>query len=332
MTSHYDEATKGPHSVLELGDVLLESGETLRDARLLYKTHGEPNAARDNAILYPHMYSGTPSSLESTIAPGRALDPERYFVICPGQLGGGFSSSPSNTGGRFPEVTVGDDVRVQHRLVTETLGLDRLALVTGFSMGAQQAYEWAVRYPAMVERLAPVAGTARTTDYNALVLRFAEEAILEAPTPEEGLRRHAHVWAATGLSTELFRTEAWRAAGFGSVDDLVRRLFEDDFAPMHPGNLVCMCRKWRTFDVSRCAGGNVGAALARITARTFVIPFSNDSLFPPADCAADQALIEGSDLRVLESPWGHWSWEMTETARETLDDQLRELLSGPPPR
>ena len=102
MTSHYDEATKGPHSVLELGDVLLESGETLRDARLLYKTHGEPNAARDNAILYPHMYSGTPSSLESTIAPGRALDPERYFVICPGQLGGGFSSSPSNTAGSVP--------------------------------------------------------------------------------------------------------------------------------------------------------------------------------------------------------------------------------------
>ena len=90
-------------------------------------------------------------------------------------------------------------------------GIDRLALVAGFSMGAQQAYEWAVRYPAMVERLAPIAGTARTTDYNALVLRFAEEAILEAPTPEEGLRRHAHVWAATGLSTELFRTEAWRA-------------------------------------------------------------------------------------------------------------------------
>ena len=102
MTSYYDEATKGPHSVLELGDVLLESGETLRDARLLYKTHGEPNAARDNAILYPHMYSGTPSSLESTIAPGRALDPERYFVICPGQLGGGVLVLAEQYGGQVP--------------------------------------------------------------------------------------------------------------------------------------------------------------------------------------------------------------------------------------
>ena len=118
------------------------------------------------------------------------------------------------------------------------LGIERLALVLGFSMGAQQAYEWAVRFPAMVERLAAIAGTARTAAYNALVLRFAEEAILDAPTAEEGLRRHAHVWAATGLSTELFREEAWRDAGFTSVDDLVHRLFEDDVAPMDPDNLL----------------------------------------------------------------------------------------------
>ena len=156
-------------------------------------------------------------------------------------------------------------------------------------MGAQQAYEWAVRFPAMVERLAAIAGTARTAAYNALVLRFAEEAILDAPTAEEGLRRHAHVWAATGLSTELFREEAWRDAGFTSVDDLVRRLFEDDVAPMDPDNLLGMCRKWRTFDVSRHTGGDLPAALARIGARTFVMPFSNDSLFPVADCAREQA-------------------------------------------
>ena len=253
---------RAPHDVLELGDPS-SSGDTLAGARLLYKTHGELNAARDNAILYPHMYSGTPSSLESTIAPGRALDPERYFVICPGQLGGGFSSSPSNTAGRFPEVSVGDDVTAQHRLVSEVLGIERLALVLGFSMGAQQAYEWAVRFPAMVERLAPIAGTARTAAYNALVLRFAEEAIIDAPTAEEGLRLHAHVWAATGLSTELFREEAWRDAGFTSVDDLVRRLFEDDVAPMDPDtSSVCAASG------ARSTSPAIRAATCRRAART----------------------------------------------------------------
>jgi homoserine O-acetyltransferase len=295
-------------------------------ARLLYKTHGTLNAARDNAILYPHMYSGTPSSLESTIAPGRALDPERYFIVCPGQLGNGFSSSPSNTGGEFPDVTIGDDVTAQQRLLAE-LGVERLGLAVGFSMGAQQAYELAVREPGMVERLAAIAGTARTTAHNAIVVGLAESALVGAAAPAEGLRLHAHVWAATGLSRELYRTEGWREAGFSSLEDLVTRLFEEDFAPMDPGNLACMCRKWRRADVSRHAGGDLAAALGRITAKTVVISFSHDQLFPVEDCDAERRLIPGAELRVIDSPWGHYTFEMTEGARSALDDHLGELLA-----
>ena len=119
MDDFYDEETKGPHDVFELGHFELESGTALPRARLLYKTHGTLNDARDNAILYPHMYSGTPSSLESSIGPGRALDPELWFIICPGQLGNGFSTSPSNTlpplgGGAFPSVSIADDVIGAH--------------------------------------------------------------------------------------------------------------------------------------------------------------------------------------------------------------------------
>jgi homoserine O-acetyltransferase len=339
---YYSEAARGPHEILELGDVELECGVTLPSARLLYKTHGRLNAARDNAVLFPHMYSGSPSSLESAIAPGRALDPERWFVICPGQLGNGFSSSPSTApaplgGAGFPPVTVADDVAAQHRLVVERLGIERLALAVGFSMGAQQAYEWAVRHPAMVERLAAVAGTARTTAHNAIVVELAEDAIRADPAFADGqyqdgaavragLRLHAHVWSATGLSHELYRTEAWRDAGFESVDDLVRRLFEEDFAPMDPNNLLAMCRKWRHADVSRLTDGNLPAALGRITARTFVIPFSTDMLFTIADCEAERRLIAGAELRVIDSLWGHYSWEMTEPVRSALDRRLGELL------
>jgi homoserine O-acetyltransferase len=343
MSDFYDEATKGPHEVFELGDFELESGAVLPSGRLLYKTHGELNAARDNAILYPHMYSGTPSSVESTIAPGRALDPERFFVICPGQLGNGFSTSPSNTppplgGGAFPNVGVGDDVTAQHRLVTEALGLDSLALVLGFSMGAQQAYEWAVRYPSMVRRLAAIAGTARTTDHNGLVVELAADAIRSDPNwhlghyqnpraVRAGLRLHAHVWSVTGLSHELYRDRGWREAGFASLADLIQVLFEDDFGPMDPNNLLCMLWKWRHADVSRLASGDLARALRRITAKTFVIPFSHDMLFPVADCAAEQDLIARSELRVIESPWGHYAFEMTEAARTALDHHLGDLLA-----
>jgi homoserine O-acetyltransferase len=310
-------------SVLRLGSLELESGAVLEDARLAYRTHGTLSPARDNAILYPHMYSGSPSSLESTIAPGRALDPERWFVICPAQLGGGLSSSPSTSTGPFPEVTVGDDVTAQG-LLLDALGIERVALALGFSMGAQQAYEWAVRHPDRVQRLAAVAGTARTTPNCGLAVRLAEEA-LEAG----GLELHARAWAPVGLSAELFRTEAWREAGYASVDDLVQRLFVDDLASLDPADLLCQCRKWRAADVGRHAAGDLAAALGRITAETFVLPFSNDLLFPVEDCAAEARLIPRGELRVIQSPWGHWSWEMTEGAREALDRNLAELLARP---
>ena len=313
----------GPDLVYDAGDLELELGGVLRDARLVYRTHGRLNEARDNAILYPHMYSGTSASLESTIQPGRALDPDRWFVICPGQLGNGESSSPSNSADDFPQVTIGDDVGLQHRLVAEELGIDRLALALGFSMGAQQAYEYAVRYPAQVDRVAAIAGTARTTALGAACVLVAEEALRDGD-----LRAHAHAWVPVGLSAELFRSEGWRGAGYASVDELVTRLFVDDLAQLDAGDLVCQCRKWRSADVSRHEGGDLGLALSRIEAQTFVLPFSHDMLFPVADCELEQRLIPHSELRVIESLWGHWAWEMTPEFSRQLDGHLTELLRG----
>ena len=183
---YYCEELHGPHQFFELGNFELESGITLPDARLAYKTHGALNEAKDNAILFPHMWSGTPKAMEIFIGEDRPLDLRRYFVILPGQFANGFSSSPSNTpppfnGGAFPNVTIGDDVRAQHRLLTERYGIQRLELVLGWSMGAEQTYEWAVRYPDMVKRALPFAGTAKTTPHNYIFVRTHEDAIKSDP-------------------------------------------------------------------------------------------------------------------------------------------------------
>jgi homoserine O-acetyltransferase/O-succinyltransferase len=98
---YYSDEIHGTHEYFELGDFVLETGYTLRGARLGYKTYGSLNAAKDNAIVFPHFYSGTAATLEFWIGEGRPLDPSRYFIIAPGQFGGGFSSSPSNTPAPF---------------------------------------------------------------------------------------------------------------------------------------------------------------------------------------------------------------------------------------
>jgi homoserine O-acetyltransferase/O-succinyltransferase len=308
--------------VLELGDLDVELGGTLPDARLAYRTHGTLAPARDNAVLFLHMYSGTPASLDPWIGSGRALDPGRWFVICPGQLGNGISSSPSTTSGPFPELTIGDDVAAQHRLVTEHLGLERLALSLGFSMGAQQAYEWAVRFPPTVARLAVFAGLARTTAANELLAASSADALRTG-----GTRQHARFWAATGLSPELFRREAWREAGYGSVDDMVQRLFEQDYEVRDPADLLCQLGKWRRADVSRHADGDLAAALGRIEARTIVAPFSHDAWFPVADCEHEQRLIDGSELCVVESVWGHYAWGIGSRETAQIERMLTDLLA-----
>ena len=94
--NYYSESTQGAHSYFELGAFKLESGEILPGARLAYKTLGVLNKARNNAILFPHMYSGTSASMEPFVGPGRPLDPQKYFIIFPGQFGNGSQGQSSS--------------------------------------------------------------------------------------------------------------------------------------------------------------------------------------------------------------------------------------------
>src|SRR5258708_5238021 len=167
--AYYGQAAHGPYELHDIGNLDLEEGGTIRACKLAYASFGTLAPGRDNAILVPTWYSGSNKIIEQIfIGKGRALDPDKYFIIIVNQIGGGLSTSPHNTPapagmGNFPHVRIGDDVRAQHKLVTEKFGLRALALGVGAPMGAQQTYEWARRNPAMVKRAAPDAGTARET-------------------------------------------------------------------------------------------------------------------------------------------------------------------------
>jgi homoserine O-acetyltransferase/O-succinyltransferase len=112
---------------IELGDFALESAVTLPSAKLAYRTFGTLSPAKDNAVLFPHMYSGTHLHMERFVAKGMALDPDKYFIVLPGQFGNGLSSSLSNTPppfqpGRLPERDDrGRRARAQHRLIAPSL-------------------------------------------------------------------------------------------------------------------------------------------------------------------------------------------------------------------
>jgi homoserine O-acetyltransferase/O-succinyltransferase len=98
------------YQIFELGDVTLQSGATIRNSKLAYRTFGTISANKDNVIVYPTWYSGQHNDNEWLIGNGMALDPAKYFIVIPNMLGNGLSSSPSNTPppydrARFPNVT-----------------------------------------------------------------------------------------------------------------------------------------------------------------------------------------------------------------------------------
>ncbi len=344
---YYSPEFHGDYEMFDLGDFELEEGYTLRDCKLAYTTFGELSAAKDNAILITTWYSGTHQIFRDVyIGPEHALNPEKYFIVVINQIGNGLSSSPHNTAGphamaRFPHVRIGDDVRAQEQLLREQFGIEELQLVTGGSMGAQQTYEWAVRFPEKVKRAAPIAGTAKNAPHDFIFTEALNEAITSDPgfnggwyeDPSDvraGLARHARIWSVMGFSTEFWKQEQWRPLGFASADDFQIGFMDAYFQVMDPNDLLCMAWKWQRGDVSRHTGGDLAAALGRVTARTFVMPISEDMFFPVRDCEAEQKLVPNSELRVVDSVAGHLGlFGFEEGYMPQINRHLGELLDEP---
>ena len=328
----------------DLGDFRLTSGYTLPNAKLAYKTHGSLSAAKDNAILFPNFLGGTPEALETWIGNDRPLDPRKYFIILPGHFGLLPSSSPSNTEppfdrGAFPLVHIADDVIAQQRLLAEKFSIQELQLVLGWSVGALQTYEWAVRFPQIVKRVASIAGAPRPSAWTRLWLHTVlEEAVTSDPAwqngfytdahaVQAGLRRQGHGAALTLPPLVFYRQEVWRSLGFVSVDDFICRFWEAFWLPQDPNNVITQARKARAADPA--AGGDLAAALRRITAKTFVAAFTGDPMFPPEDCKLDAERIPGAQFRQIDSLCGHLAtFGLFEQDRHAVDAFLRDVLAS----
>ncbi len=331
--------------LFELDDLTLQSGETLPAAKLAYKTYGALNDAKDNVIILPIGYSLQHPDMEWMIGPDMALDPGKYFIIIPNMLGNGLSSSPSNTpapfdGPRFPKVTICDNVRAQHRLVTEGLGIERIRMVTGWSMGGLQTFQWAALYPDMVERIVPTCGAAKCSRHNFVFLEGVKAAITadavwnngdyDTP-PKVGLRAMARVYAGWGFSQTFYRHEEDLKLGYESLEDFLSSFWDPFFAERDANNLLTLLWTWQNGDISdnELYNGDLKQALGAIKAKAFVMPCRHDLYFPPEDSEIEVANMPNAELRVFESVFGHVAaFSLNPPDVKFHDDALREMLAS----
>jgi len=343
-TNAADPAAPG-EGLFDLGNFVLQSGATLREAKLAFKTHGRLNADKSNAIVYPTPYSAHHSDIEWPIGPGKALDPEKYFIIVPDMLGNGLSSSPSNTPppydrARFPRVTVQDNVAAQHRLVTEGFGVSRIALVVGWSMGAQQTFQWAASHPDMVARIAPFCGTAKTTPHNLVFLEGIKAALTTDAAwmdgwyekqPSRGIRAFARVYAGWGLSQPFYKQELYRQLGFSSLEDFLIGFWERRFLRRDANNLLAMLWTWEHNDLGATpgCGGELERALGSIRAKALVMAAETDLYFTPQDIEDEASHVPDATFRIIPSVWGHQAGNgLNSVDSAYIDAALKDLLAS----
>lgn len=309
--------------VFAAGDITLQSGAILRGARLSWKAHGTLSAQRDNVIVYPTSYGAQHPDLEWLIGPDKVLDPTRWFVVICDMFGNGLSSSPDGTDDYPTLVTVHDNVQAQRRALAALFGIDRIACVYGWSMGALQAYHWAALFPSAVERIVVNCGVARTAVHNQVFLRSLMATLEAAPShigngrfsaePKAAKRAFGRIYAGWALSQDFYRENRHLASGpapnLGAPDleTFLKTDWEDRFGARPAANLYAQLRTWDAADISACSlyDGDLGAALRAIKARVLLMPGETDLYFRVADNQAELPFLAAASLRPIPSIWGH---------------------------
>lgn len=339
--------TAEPHEFV-IPNFRTESGVTLPQARVIYGTYGHLNVARDNAVLLPSHYMANLHGYEWLIGPGRALDSSQLFLVATELFGNGRSSSPSNTpepyhGPRFPVTTIRDNVEAVHHLLTEELHVTHLRALIGFSMGAEQAFQWAVSYPDFTDRIVATSGTAKTYGHGVVRLEgqiaalTADEAFQNGnyrTPPTKGLEAFAAVWLGWLYSQEWWRRELWRASAQpGTTFDQFLQNRRTHFIPGADANdLILQMRTWERHDVGNTPGfgGNVERALRSIKVPLLYMPSETDLYFPVGDARYEAAFIPYVSLVPIPSLWGHTAGAASNPVdAKFLNETITRFLAAP---
>ena len=308
------------HQMAQLGDLKLESGEVIKNFRMSYVTHGKLNAAKDNAILNITGFAANHHLFDHMIGPGRPLDTDKYFIICPDPLGAtqtGYehTTSPTISGlkMKFPFYNLRDMVNAQYRLVTETLGIPHLLAVTGISAGGEQSVQFAVSYPQFMDGIFPVVGAAMWGTQG----RFRGPlmvSVIESCKGWDGgnYDENPKLCATNAISIQAahFYSREWWNQYLDTPEAFAkwRNTFGQDYLDIQDArDLFYQTTAWGRGWVGDTPGldGDLSKVLGAIKARTLFIYSPQDEFFMPRHIDAQVKMIPNARALAIESPAGH---------------------------
>lgn len=341
-------AEKGEQHEFVIANFKTEGGATLPQARVIYGIYGHLNAEKNNVVLLPSHYMADFHGYEWLIGADKALDPSKLFLVATELFGNGHSSSPSNTpesfhGPRFPIMTIRDNVEAVHRLLTEELKITHVRAIIGFSMGAEQAFQWSVSYPDFADRIVATSGTAKCYPHGVVRLEGQIAAITTdaafkdgdyTTPPTKGLEAFAVVWTAWLFSQEWWRKELWRQdSPPGATFEQVLNEFRTHFIPGADANdLILQMRTWERHDIGKTPGfnGDIERALRSIKVPLLYMPSETDLYFPVGDARYEAGFIPHVTFAPIPSLWGHTAGAASNPADgKFLNEKIAQFLAAP---
>jgi homoserine O-acetyltransferase/O-succinyltransferase len=339
------------------GPFPLDGGATLPSLQVAYRTWGRLAADGGNAVLVCHALTGSADAdvwWGGLFGAGRALDPERDFIICSNVLAGCYGTSgpiqphPDDGepyGSRFPVVTIRDMVRLQ-ALLLDHLGVEQLQLVLGPSLGGMQALEWAACYPERVQAIAPIGVSGRHSAWCIAISESQRRAIYLDPDwrdgrypadrpPRHGLAVARMIAMCSYRSWENFerrfgrKTQEWD--GQFAVTSYLNYQGEKLYRRFDANTYVRLTQAMDSHDIAR-GRGEYREVLAGLMMPALIVSVDSDVLYPPHEQAELAELLPAARYEVLQTPAGHDGFLIeTETLGELLLN-FRRRGAEPPPR